>query len=502
MNKKEAKAIQICGTGSGVGKSVIVAGLCRIFSQEGFKTAPFKAQNMALNSFITKIGGEIGRAQAIQAQAANIEPTVDMNPILMKPTHDTSAQIIIRGKSIGNMDALTYTKYKKNLIPIIAESYQRLKKNYDVIIIEGAGSPAEINLKRHDIVNMKMAELANAPVILAGDIDKGGVFAWLHGTLDLLTKKERDRVKGLLINKFRGEKKLLTSGLAFLEKKTGKKVLGVIPYFKNINIPEEDSVPLDTANKTPFDKTSLINIAVIKLPYLSNFTDMDSLEQETDVSLRYVTTPDQLNDADVIIVPGTKNTLADLLWLKKTNLAKKIKSKTASSVIVGICGGFQILGRKISDSLKIESHLKEITGLELLNVTTILQRKKTTYQVKAKEIHSGKELTGYEIHHGETKISAELTPFCEITKRGNNPIRILDGAKSKNNNVWGTYLHGIFDNDTFRENFLNRIRKRKNLPYPAKHSIFDQNKEYDKLARLMRENIDMDYLMKILWKKV
>lgn len=497
---RKTKVLHICGTGSGVGKSIIVTALCRIFKQEGYNVCPFKAQNMALNSFVTKSGGEISRAQAVQAQAAKIEPSVDMNPVLMKPSADKKAQIIVRGKAIGNMDVLTYVNYKKKLIKTVCDSYRRLAETYDLIIMEGAGSVAEVNLKRHDIVNMKMAEYADAPVILVGDIDKGGVFAWLYGTLELLTEDERRRVKGLLINKFRGDKRLLSSGITFIEKKTRKKVLGIIPYFKNIKIAEEDSIPLEEYKN--LNTPSAINICVIRLPYISNFTDIDPFQQEKDAAIKYVTEPCQLKEADIIIIPGSKNTLTDLAWLKKTGFAAAIRSNRTASFIIGICAGFQMLGNKISDLLKIESRLRQNKGLGLLNITTALCRRKVTHQVKAKELSAGISIKGYEIHHGRTKIGANAGAFCEIVQRGDKPARIPDGAMSRDKRIWGTYLHGVFDNDTLRQALLNQIRKTKNLNIPLKSAVFSPDEEYDKLARVIKENIDMDYLKKIIDRKI
>src|SRR3989338_5926349 len=308
-----AKALMIQGTGSGVGKSVIVTGLCRIFLQDGFRVCPFKAQNMALNSFVTKEQGEIGRAQAAQAMACRIEPSVDMNPILIKPTSDCRAQVIVRGKPCANMQAAQYIKYKNNLKKVIKESFVRLSHKYDIVVIEGAGSPAEINLKKHDLVNMKMAAYAHAPVILVGDIDKGGIFAWIVGTLELLTKKEKAMIQGIIINKFRGDKALLAPGIRFLEKRTGIKVLGVVPYFKNIKIPEEDAVPLDTYMNKNKKRKDTLHIDVIYLPHISNFTDFDALEKEADVALKYIKRAGELNSPDIIIIPGSKNTIADLM---------------------------------------------------------------------------------------------------------------------------------------------------------------------------------------------
>ncbi len=501
------KAVHICGTGSGVGKSVIVTALCRIFQQEGYSVCPFKAQNMALNSFVTKTGGEIGRAQAVQAYAAGLEPSVDMNPVLIKPTTDVGAQIIVRGKPFANMAAFEYIRYKKNLADIVLKSFNNLRKKYEIVVMEGAGSPAEINLKRHDIVNMKMAERVNAPVILVGDIDKGGVFAWIVGTLELLTARERKRVKGIIINKFRGDKKLLEPGIAFLEKRTGIKVLGVIPFFKDIKIPEEDSVALENRTRErgrENKKSKLIKIAVICLPHISNFTDFDPLEREKDVVVKYVRYPEELQDEDVIILPGTKNTIADMGWLKIKGFALKITrmiNLSKKPVVIGICGGFQMLGRKILDPSCVESDSGQTEGLGFLDMITTLERKKTTTQVKAKELFFKRIIIGYEIHHGITKKADYLKPMFRIVERKGRKVNIYDGAKTVQGDVWGTYLHGVFDNDWFRKSFLDRIREKKNLPRDVKIEKFDQDKEFDKLARLVKENLNMECLGKMLGLK-
>ncbi len=492
-----AKTIQVCGTGSGVGKSIIAAGLCRIFLQDGFKVAPFKAQNMALNSFVTKESGEIGRAQAVQAQACKIEPTVDMNPILIKPISDRKAQIIVKGKPLRNMSVYEYINYKKRASAIVLKSFQRLADEYELIVIEGAGSPAEINLRSHDIVNMKMAKLADAPVILVGDIDKGGVFAWLVGTLELLDNEERSQVKGFIINKFRGDKRLLKGGINFLERRTGLKALGVIPYFKDIRIPEEDSVPLEQRAKA----TKLINIAVIKLPHISNFTDFNALENEPDVRLSYLDNLDQLNSQDAIIIPGTKNTIEDLIWLKQTGFAKRILStlySLLSTNLIGICGGYQMLGQKIFDLDRIESRNRQIDGLNVLPIVTNFEKEKILAQVKAKEIISNLEVAGYEIHHGRTKYIKSYQPLFEIIERQGRKVKDFDGAISKNGTVWGTYIHGIFDKDIFRRDFLNRVRQKKGWSVVSKTTNFNLDKEFDKLAELLRKNIDMKLLYRIL----
>ena len=488
-----------------MGKSVIVTALCRIFLQDGFKVCPFKAQNMSLNSFVTKEGGEMGRAQAVQAQAARLQPHVDMNPILIKPAGDVKAQIILHGKPVGNMRVKKYNEYKKIAIKKVLDSFCRLKKQYEIIVIEGAGSPAEINLRKDDIVNMKIAEAAHAPVILVGDIDKGGVFASLVGTLALLQAQERKRIKGFIINKFRGDKRLLKKGLSFLEKKTGKPVLGVIPYFSaaggsayggnNIIIPEEDSVALE--DKKQKRRSKGVNIAVIKLPYTSNFTDFDALENEPDVRLTYVDDKKQLDGADIVIIPGTKNTIADLLWLKKSGIAEKILSTIdyrLSTILIGICGGYQMLGKVIYDSGKVESIQKEIEGLGLLPIITTFKSEKILSQTQAFEIKTGIELKGYEIHHGRTISLEPCSPMFRI-----KGAKRLDGIQSGDGRIWGTYLHGIFDNVEFRRHFLNRVRSTIGLKQPAvQGGCFNLENEFDKLASLVRKNIDLKLLYKIL----
>lgn len=497
----KAKTLQICGTGSGVGKSVIVSALCRIFLQEGYRVAPFKAQNMALNSFVTREQGEIGRAQATQAQACRIEPTVDMNPVLIKPTSDVGAQVIVLGKPIGNMNALRYTKYKSKLLEVVRSSFRRLADDYEVVVIEGAGSPAEINLKSHDIVNLKMAAYARAPVVLVGDIDKGGVFAWIIGTLELLTDRERRMIKGIIINKFRGDKTLLKPGIDFLERRTGIKVLGVIPYYKNIKIPEEDAVPLDSFKDNPSSRDRKLNIDVLYLPHISNFTDFDPLEKEPDVRLRYVKSPEELNKPDMIIIPGTKNTISDLRYLMNSGFISRILSIINSDKLVsllGICGGYQILGKRILDKHGLESKRRQIQGMNILPVETSLKTDKTLAQVEAKELISGFKLSGYEIHHGLTRITGMCKPLFEVFECNGKKIKYSEGAISSDRRILGTYIHGIFDAGPFRRCFLNRLRKSKGWPALLIKENFNPDKEFNKLAQLVRDNIDMDILHKII----
>ncbi|MFA6129646.1 MAG: cobyric acid synthase [Candidatus Omnitrophota bacterium] len=499
----KAKTLQVCGTGSGVGKSVIVSALCRIFLQEGYRVAPFKAQNMALNSFVTREQGEIGRAQATQAQSCRIEPTIDMNPVLIKPTSDVGAQVIVLGKPIGNMNALRYTKYKSRLLDVVRGSFRRLAADYEVVVIEGAGSPAEINLKSHDIVNLKMAAYAKAPVILVGDIDKGGFFAWIVGTLELLTPNERRMIKGIIVNKFRGDITLLKPGIDFLERRTGIKVLGVIPYYKDIKIAEEDAVPLDNFKDNLSGRQRRLNIDVVYLPHISNFTDFDCLEKEPDVRLRYIKSPEELNKPDMIIIPGTKNTISDLRYLIKSGFIKRILSIINSGKpvsLLGICGGYQMLGRRIHDKHGLESKRRQIPGLNLLSVETSLKPDKTLARVEAKELSSGLKLSGYEIHHGLTRITGKCDPLFEVFESNGKKAKYPEGAISKDRRILGTYIHGIFDAAAFRRSFLNRLRRKKGWPALPVKENFNPDKEFDKLAQLVRDNIDMGLLRKILAK--
>jgi adenosylcobyric acid synthase len=500
-----AKPLMIQGTGSFVGKSIVVAGLCRLLKQDGFKVAPFKAQNMALNSFITPEGGEMGRAQVVQAEAAGLDPHVDMNPILLKPNTDIGAQVILQGKVFGNMNADEYHRFKKKALSAVLESYGRLSQQYQVMIIEGAGSPAEINLREGDIANMGMAEAVDAPVLLVGDIDKGGVFASLVGTLALLSFAERRRIKGFIINKFRGDPSLLTSGLEFLEKKTGAPVLGVIPYLKDLYLPEEDGVALE---KNYSGREKPLNIAVLYLPHISNFTDFDPLEHEPDVTLRYVQPGERIGDADVVILPGSKNTLEDFLFLKKEGYAQEIlKLHQLGRMVVGICGGFQMLGKAVRDPLGTETSRGEIEGLGLLDAETILQKEKMTFQVKAVPLNwpmaAQKEtLRGYEIHMGETRRGAAHPPAFKITERLEQKVEVEDGAISADGQVWGTYIHGLFDNDGFRRCFIDSLRKTKGLSSGNRIQEFDykafKEQEYDKLAAVLRRELDIPRIYRII----
>ncbi|MDI6605712.1 MAG: cobyric acid synthase [Candidatus Omnitrophota bacterium] len=495
MRPPKAKAIQICGTGSGVGKSVITAGLCRIFAQEGFKVAPFKAQNMSLNSAVTPEGLEIGRAQAMQAAACGIEARVDMNPVLLKPTGNTNSQVIVHGKPVGNMSAVKYYGYKKKILGAVKQSLKNLVNSNDIVVIEGAGSPAEINLKSHDIVNMRIAKFLKCPVLLVGDIDRGGVFAWLHGTLDLLTPCEKDLIKGIIINKFRGDKNLLSGGIRFLERKTGKKVLGIVPYYQDIKLPEEDSLFFDQKREAKIKKDA-IKIAVIRLPRISNFTDFDAFEQEPGVELKYSRDANEIKESHCVIIPGSKNTCADLKFLISSGLAEVICRKAKrGDLIVGICGGYQMLGRSITDSHGVENRART-SGLKLLDISTTFGVEKDTHKINAKEIKTGLLLEGYEIHHGQTKVAEE--PLFVITRRSDKNVYIKDGAVNGRGNVWGTYIHGIFDNYSFRKRFLSELKQKSGLKLKLACHNFSLDKEFDKLAGLLRENLDFAYIKEVI----
>ena len=479
--------IMFQGTSSHVGKSILTAALCRIFFREGRRVAPFKAQNMALNSFVTADGLEMGRAQVAQAEAANLAPRVEMNPVLLKPTGNATSQVIINGRAIGVMSAADYHQgYSLKAFDAVKDALRKLSAEFDTLVIEGAGSPAEVNLKANDIVNMRVAKYLNAPVILVADIDRGGALASLVGTLELLDDDERALVKGLLINKFRGDVNLLMPAVDFLEQKTGKPVLGIIPFIERLGIDDEDSVSLD-------DKKSSgggdVSIAVVRLGKLSNFTDFDSLAGEGDVNLFYATAPDELDAADVIILPGSKNTSEDLLFLRGNHFAEKILRRAKDgAAIVGICGGFQMLGRKIFDPLKTESAHGELDGLNLLPIETTFAAEKFTRQVTLSAVDVeflgsrivSANLDGYEIHSGTTNLGGQ-----KILVRGN---------------VLGTYVHGIFDNDDFRRQFLNAVRRTKNLePLTSTRNVrAEKQRNYDRLAQIVRDNLNMNLLARIM----
>ena len=478
-----ARNIMIQGTMSSAGKSYIVTGLCRYYSRLGYKVAPFKSQNMALNSYITENGLEMGRAQVVQAEAAGVKPNVCMNPILLKPTTDVGSQVIVNGVPIGNMKAKEYFEYKKSLVPTILDAYEKLSRDNDIIIIEGAGSPAEINLKSQDIVNMGLAAMVDSPVVLVGDIDPGGVFAQLYGTLELLPQDEKDRIKGLIINKFRGDVRLLDDGLKRLSDRCNKPILGVVPMSK-ARIDEEDSIT--SAFNTEAVSGVKIDIAVVRLPRISNFTDFKALSVVDGVSVRYVEQPGQLGSPDMIILPGTKSTIADLHWLKETGLYDMIKGLSHDTPVFGICGGYQMLGNVIEDPLGIEGGGIE-EGLGLISMKTVYEKEKIRKLVKDKfsnvkgafSFLNDIEYVGYEIHNGVSTYIAD--DFCE--------------------NVFGTYVHGVFDAKKVLDAIIRFLLMRKGMTTDGVNSTsYEEYKyrQYDIIADELSEAIDFEMLNKII----
>ncbi len=497
-----ARKIMIQGTMSNVGKSVIAAGLCRIFRQDGYRVAPFKSQNMALNSFITKEGLEMGRAQVMQAEAAGVEPVVAMNPILLKPTNDTGSQVIVNGEVRGTMSARDYFRLKKSLVPEVLRAFHGLDEAYDLIVIEGAGSPAEINLKQDDIVNMGMAELVDAPVLLVGDIDRGGVFAQLYGTVVLLEEKERERIRGLIINKFRGDQTILDPGVEMLERLTGIPVVGVTPYLP-LCLEDEDSLSERLEGRQSVDR---IDIAVIRLPRISNFTDFNIFEGIEGVSLRYVSAARQLGTPDLILLPGTKNTMRDLLWMRQNGLeAAVLKAHRAGCAVFGVCGGYQMLGRTISDPDGVEEG-GTIRGMGLLDVETVFAAEKARTRVEGRILRAaglpeqldGAPIVGYEIHMGRTTPGKEVLPLTEITD-------VITGARKREGacgpNVYGTYVHGIFDSEAVASGIVRALARAKGITDEMSRTLdyaaFKET-QYDLLAEGLRKHLDMESIYRIL----
>lgn len=506
-----SNAIMLMGTSSHVGKSIITTALCRIFHQQGRRVVPFKAQNMALNSYVTRDGLEMGRAQVAQAEAAGLEPMVDMNPVLLKPTGQACSQVVLMGKSIGNMSAREYHKgYSLKAFDTVKEALGRLLKSYDTIVIEGAGSPAEVNLKANDIVNMRVAKYLQAPVLLIADIDRGGALASLVGTLELLDEDERALVKGLVINKFRGDVSLLTPAVDFLEQKTGKPVLGIVPHIDQLGIDDEDSVSLEEKQAAPAEGE--IRIAVIQTPKLSNFTDFDSLAAEPDVSLYYVQQPDDLGEPDLILLPGSKNTTEDLLYLRQSGIEARIRARVETGTpLWGICGGYQMLGRAIYDPAHTESAHDHVDGMGYLDMETTFAAEKLTAQVTADctclpflggHIEA-QDLPGYEIHMGRTDFGPDLCHPFHIKAKANQPFAADDGVVQDYQTagqIVGTYIHGIFDHDGFRRQVINELRGRKGLAaLSVQRNVRDEKeKAYDHLADVVRQSLDMDKLAAIM----
>ena len=493
------KSIMLQGTGSSVGKSMLCAALCRVFSEDGLRVAPFKSQNMALNSFATAEGLEMGRAQVVQAQAAGVEPSVDMNPILLKPTSDRKSQVIVHGKPIGNMSAVEYHRYKPSLRALVKETYDRLESKHDAVVIEGAGSPAEINLREGDLVNMWMAKAADAPVLLVGDIDRGGVFASLYGTIMLLEPEERARIRGMIINKFRGDVRILEPGLRMIEEKLGIPVVGVVPW-TDVDIEDEDSV---SERLGAVSGSGDISVAVVRLRHISNFTDFQALSLHPEVTLRYAARPRDLAGADVIILPGTKNTIDDLIDLRNRDMAAPIvRHARSGKLLLGVCGGYQMLGQALRDPCGVESAAPEVAGLGLLDMEVSFESEKRTVQAEGAlgggpawlAGLEGTRIRGYEIHSGVNRFGAGARFWMHPGSACN-----ADG------NVLGTYLHGLFDDGALADALVRRARALKGLPEEALSAeqaavsmAAYREEQFARLAKVVRESLDMERIYAIL----
>jgi adenosylcobyric acid synthase len=502
------------GTASSVGKSVLVTALCRIFYQDGYRVAPFKAQNMSNNSFVTADGGEIGRAQAAQAEACGIPPEVVMNPVLLKPSADHTSQVIVLGKPVATLHAREYFggRRRQELLPVIAEALNDLRRRFDIVVIEGAGSPVEMNLKDRDIVNMAVAKLARAPVLLVGDIDRGGVMAALVGTLELLEPDERELVAGLVINRFRGDVALFQSGVEFLQRRTGKPVLGIIPYFHDIYVSDEDAVALERPEvHAGAGTTTAVDIAIIHLPRIANFDEFAPLGREPGVRVRYIDRAAAFGRPDLVIIPGTKATIADLAWLRASGLAGLIvEHARRGGHVAGICGGYQMLGRCITDPEGAESPQPEAAGLGLLDVETAFAGEKVLYQVEGEVAASSGPFTGltgcavegYEIHHGRSRAAGP--PLLHLRRRGGRPVAEPDGTCSADGRIWGSYLHGLFENAAFRHRYLAALRGE--LPpepavqeeRPGEPERRFRRQQYDRLADLVRRSLDIPRIYRII----
>jgi adenosylcobyric acid synthase len=493
----------IQGTASSVGKSVLCAALCRLFRQEGLRVAPFKALNMSNNAAVTADGGEIGRAQAVQAEAARVVPTVDMNPVLLKPESDMRSQVVVLGKAIGTLGAGEYCERIVELRGVVREALERLRASHDLVVIEGAGSPAEINLRDGDIVNMHVAEIADAPVVLVGDIDRGGVFAALVGTMELLEPHERARVKAFLVNKFRGDVRLLDSGLRMLEARTGVPVLGVLPWVHDMGIADEDAVEIDERRGRRRAADGEIEIAVVRLPHVANFDDLQPLEREAGVVVRFVDDAREIEGADLLVLPGTKSTIADLRWLRERRLADAVVARARrGEPVLGICGGCQMLGAVVEDPEGVESAERVAEGLGLLPIATRFAKGKRTSQVRARALRDsflgeadGKDIVGYEIHMGRLERRAPGSGAFAITERSGRPEDDVDGGLSADGAVVGTMIHGLFDNESLRAAAISALRRRKGLVVaPAPPRAVDP---YDRLADVVRAHVNMGLLREL-----
>ncbi|GGJ58707.1 cobyric acid synthase CobQ [Anoxybacillus voinovskiensis] len=487
---RKALPLMFQGTHSDAGKSIITTAFCRLFADNGWKTAPFKSQNMSLNSYVTPDGKEIGRAQGIQAEAARVRATTDMNPILIKPSRENEAQIVVHGRPYANMKAGQYREEFFSIgLQVIERSLKTLMSEYDRLVIEGAGSPAEVNLNDRELVNMRVARMANAPVVLVGDIERGGVFASLVGTLQLLEEADRKRVIGVIINKFRGDYTLLKPGLDWFEEYTGVPVLGVVPYMHHLYIDAEDSVSLAQFSAKKAEKA--IDIAVVQYPRISNFTDIDPFLAEPDCSVRFVTKAEEVGEPDIFVLPGSKNTIEDLLYVKESGIASEIGRlyKQTDAVIAGICGGYQMLGRRISDPFHVETPIGEVTGLQLLPMDTMLEKEKTTVWSEGTALFAGESffVTGYELHMGRSVRTGGI-PFIQL------PAGRTDGCKTNDERIIGTYFHDLFHNDSFRHHFLNTIRRKKGLPPLSERPSYRELREqaFHQLADCVKRTVQIE----------
>jgi len=492
-----AKSIMILGTGSDVGKSIVATAICRIIKRRGYKVAPFKAQNMSNNSFVTLEGGEIGRAQVVQAEAAGLIPSVHMNPILLKPAGDNNSQVIVLGEPLGHFEAKEYYKNREEYFKAVRDSFETLRNEFDLIVIEGAGSPAEINLKHMDIVNMRVAREFQSPVLLVGDIDRGGVFAWLKGTLDLLDADDRERVKGVIINRFRGDVSLLEPGLKMFEEMTSVPVLGVLPYDLDLHIDEEDGIQRDKIGQS---KSGSIKIGIVRLPRISNFTDFDTLFFEEDMQTRYILRPEEMKELDLIILPGTKNVMDDMQFLWEKGFADQVLQRDPDrTAVLGICGGFQMMGTRIRDPHHVESKRDESKGLGCFRMETVLELQKTKRQVELNTLPSAnlpfsEPVKGYEIHMGKTELNEPVQHFLPDP---NGPTGII----SKSGDMLGTYVHGILDNDSFRLHLLNHLRRRKGIPESDRVLNYREfrDRQFNRLSELVAGNLDLKILDRIIF---
>jgi adenosylcobyric acid synthase len=500
------KTLMIQGTSSSVGKSLIVAGLCRAFARRGVSVAPFKAQNMSNNAAVCADGAEIGRAQALQARAARIEPTADMNPVLLKPEGDSRSQVIVLGRPWQTLGAVKLHQSKRDLWPIATAALDRLRASFELVIIEGAGSPVELNLAAGDIVNMALARHAQAPVLLVGDIDRGGIFAQLLGTLWLFTPEEKKLVRGLIINKFRGDRALFADGVHILEERGGVPVMGVLPWIHSLELPEEDAVALDVSPRnSSVPSGNIPEITVIQLPHIANFDDFDPLRRAPEVRVRFVTEIDHLGRPDVIILPGTKTTIADLEWMRSQGLDRAIAALANDGVeIVGVCGGYQMLGQAIRDPYQVESSQEATEGLGLLPVETVFAADKATFQVRGTIFGgpgwlatlAGTVIEGYEIHMGTTESSS---PWLELERRGSTAAPLRDGAVNASGRVWGCYVHGLFANEVFVRAWLGDVVRRRGSVVPRREpstisrDVLDAG--LDRLADALEQALDMNRIM-------